>query len=121
MKIISTIMLVSVLTAGMIHMTIFVMAQDTDQLPGAPQMGNSLVVHSATLKWYASNQTVNYRVWRAPTLTGTFREIANSITVLTYKDSTVVGGQTYYYKVDARNPKTNLVSGFSNTVRAAIP
>ena len=104
--------------------SMLVYAQDT-QVPGAPQIGSSVSSpqsgHSATLKWQASNQKVNYRVWRSTTLTGTYTEIKTNIQVLTYLDKTVTASQTYYYKVDCRNPTTNLVSGYSNIVKAVVP
>lgn len=85
------------------------------------QVKVSTTQHEAKLSWKASNQKVNYRVWRSTTQTGKYTEIKSGITVLTYTDTTVVGGDTYYYKVDCRNPQTNATSGYSNIVKAVIP
>jgi hypothetical protein len=88
------------------------------------QLAQTPTAHEAILKWKASNQKCWYRVWRSTTETGTYKEVKDAITVLTWTDTTVVGGDTYYYKVDCRNPNTNLVSAnprFSNIVKAIIP
>jgi fibronectin type 3 domain-containing protein len=77
--------------------------------------------HRARLVWTSSDQVVSYRVHRATKAAGPFTKIASGIKVLTYVDRSVAAGQTYYYKVDARNPVTDLVSPYSATVKAEIP
>jgi hypothetical protein len=79
------------------------------------------VQHSAALKWNASNQVVRYRVHRSAKSGGPYTQIASGIQVTHWTDKSVAVGQTYYYVVDARNPATNLVSGFSNQAKAVIP
>lgn len=77
--------------------------------------------HGAKLTWNASDQKVNYRVWRAIKEAGPYTEIGNDIQSLTWTDTKVTAGTTYYYKVDCRNAQTNLLCGYSNTVKAVIP
>jgi fibronectin type 3 domain-containing protein len=77
--------------------------------------------HEAVLKWNPSDQVVNYRVHRSTSQNGPFPIIASGIKVTHWTDKTVQAGQTYYYVVDCRNPETNLVSTFSNEVKAVIP
>lgn len=60
--------------------------------------------HAANLSWTASTTpNVTYNVYRAAASTGPFTTPVNSapITGLTYVDTTVQAGQTYYYVVTA--------------------
>ncbi len=79
------------------------------------------LVHEAKLTWQQSNQVVLYRVHRGTKSGGPYTQIASGIQILTYTDTKVTAGHTYFYVVDARNPVTNLVSIYSNQVKAVIP
>lgn len=79
--------------------------------------------HSATLNWVASTSTnlAGYNIYRGTTSGGPYT-ILNStpISVLTYSDTTVQGGQTYYYVVKAVG-SDNSLSVASNEALAMIP
>jgi hypothetical protein len=112
MKLLLGFLLSSILLLGQVQVDV--------QTPSAPQFGPQ-TIHKAKLSWTASDQKVNYRVWRSAKEAGPYAAIADSIVVLTYTDLSVISGKTYYYKVDCRNPKTNLISKYSNIVEAVIP
>jgi fibronectin type 3 domain-containing protein len=74
------------------------------------------------LAWNASTSTVSgYNVYRS-TVSGTGYAKINSslVTVLTYTDSTVQSGTTYFYVTTAVDSTGN-ESVFSNEVSAPIP
>jgi hypothetical protein len=79
--------------------------------------------HAATLTWTASTTpSVTYNVYRATTSTGPFTTPLNSsaITGVTYKDTTVAAGQTYYYAV-AAVAAGGAQSANTSPVQAIIP
>ncbi|HXH74804.1 MAG TPA: fibronectin type III domain-containing protein [Bacteriovoracaceae bacterium] len=55
-----------------------------------------------TLSWSAVSGANSYKIWRG-TSTGIHTEIATAITTLTYNDTSVVNGSTYYYVIKAFN------------------
>ncbi len=91
---------------------------------GVPLTGTGVipVVHSATLRWTASTSTVSgYNVYRGTVSGGPYTKINSSlVAALTYTDSTVQSGATYYYVITAVDSGGN-ESAFSNQVSAAIP
>lgn len=75
--------------------------------------------HTVTLNWVASTTPgVTYNVLRSTT-TGTETSLATGITAVTYVDSTVVAGQTYFYEVVAVDASNN-ASVPSNEVQAVV-
>ena len=78
--------------------------------------------HSATLSWTASTSTVvGYNVYRGTVSGGPYSRVNGSlVTALTYTDTTVLGGQTYYYVTTAVD-SSGTESVFSNEVPAVIP
>jgi fibronectin type 3 domain-containing protein len=56
-----------------------------------------------TLTWNASTGSTSYNVKRATSAGGTFTVIASGVTALTYSDTSVANGTTYYYVVSAVN------------------
>lgn len=79
--------------------------------------------HSVTLTWVASTSSgvVGYNVYRAATDGGPYTKINGSIVEpLTYVDTSVSGGQTYYYVVTAVDGSAN-ESAYSMQVSATIP
>ena len=78
--------------------------------------------HSATVSWNGSTSPVTgYFVYRSPSSGGPYTPlIAAPDTSLTYTDSVVIAGQTYYYVVTAVN-SDNVQSSYSNEVAATIP
>jgi Abnormal spindle-like microcephaly-assoc'd, ASPM-SPD-2-Hydin/Immunoglobulin domain/Immunoglobulin I-set domain len=84
--------------------------------------GVTPVAHSATLSWTASSSTVvGYNVYRSTT-SGSFGAPLNGSLVsgVTYADTTVVSGTTYFYVTTAVDGSGN-ESVVSNEVQAVIP
>ncbi|PYX29136.1 MAG: hypothetical protein DMG80_14850 [Acidobacteria bacterium] len=78
--------------------------------------------HSADLTWDPSHDVViGYNVYRGGRTGGPYSQI-NSVldSTISYTDSTVKGGATYYYVVTAVDA-SNMESAFSNEVRVSIP
>jgi hypothetical protein len=79
--------------------------------------------HSVGLSWDASSSAsiAGYNVYRSGSQSGPFSRLNGSlVSGLTYTDSTVVGGDTYFYvttAVDAQGDE----SPHSNTAKAVIP
>ena len=78
--------------------------------------------HSVNLSWNPSTSgAVGYNVYRGNVSGGPYTEINPTLDPsTTYTDSTVVGGQTYYY-VSTAVDASGVESGFSNQVKATIP
>lgn len=90
----------------------------TIALSGSGQTGS----YSVTLTWNASTSTVSgYNVYRSTTSGSGYAKInASLVGGLSYTDSTVQGGTTYYYVTTAVDSSGNQ-SGYSNQATAAIP
>ncbi len=84
--------------------------------------GAAPVQHSASLTWNASTSTVaGYNVYRSTVSGSGYTKINSSlITTLTYTDSTVQSGTTYFYVTTAVD-SSGSESANSNEVIAAIP
>ena len=80
------------------------------------------VSHSATLGWTASASSVSgYNVYRGSVSGGPYTLLNSSlVTPLTYTDSTVQGGQTYYYVVTAVDSSGN-ESSYSSQISGIVP
>jgi hypothetical protein len=78
--------------------------------------------HTVSLNWTASTTpNVNYNVYRSATSGGPYTKL-NSVLVngVSYTDSAVLPGQTYYYVTTAVDSNNN-ESVYSNSATAAIP
>jgi hypothetical protein len=84
--------------------------------------GVAPVQHSVVLSWNASTSTVSgYNVYRSTVSGSSYTKINSSLVAgLTYTDSTVQSGKTYYYVTTAVD-SSNSESAFSNEVSAPIP
>jgi fibronectin type 3 domain-containing protein len=84
--------------------------------------GTGVVQHSVELTWNASTSTVaGYNVYRSTVSGGPYAKINSSlVTALSYIDSTVQMGATYYYVTTAVDAQGN-ESVYSNQVQAVIP
>ncbi len=84
--------------------------------------GVTLVQHSVALNWSASTSTVSgYNVYRTTVSGSSYTKINSSLVAgLTYTDSTVVSGTTYYYVATAMDSGGN-ESAYSNEASAPIP
>lgn len=77
--------------------------------------------HSVSLSWNASTSSVQgYYVYRGGQTGGPYSKVSTLVPQLTYTDSSVVSGSTYYYVVTALGTD-NVESGNSNQVTAVIP
>lgn len=79
--------------------------------------------HSVTLNWVASTSTnvVGYKVYRGTVAGGPYTPLTTTPVVgVTYIDSTVQAGQTYYYAVTAVDSSNN-ASVYSNEATAVVP
>jgi hypothetical protein len=80
------------------------------------------VSHSVTLSWIASTSVVSgYNAYRSSVAGGPFSKLNSTpITTTQYTDSSVLGGQTYYYAVTSLDPN-NVESADSSETSATIP
>jgi hypothetical protein len=80
------------------------------------------VQHTVHLAWDASSsQVIGYRVYRSEISGGSYSSLnGTALNLLTYDDSTVSLGTTYYYVVTAVDASGN-ESVYSNQVTAVIP
>ncbi len=115
---------ISGLTAGTIyHFKIF--AADTSKDWAASLdltcTTTTTTAHSVTLNWQASTSSgvTGYNVYRSTVSGGYYGLLANTGN-LTYKDSAVQSGTTYYYVVTALN-SVGQQSAYSNQVTAVVP
>jgi fibronectin type 3 domain-containing protein len=84
--------------------------------------GTSAPQHSVALSWNASTSTVaGYNVYRGIVASGPYTQINSALDTMTGDtDSTVQGGQTYYYVVTAVD-STGAESSYSNQTQAVVP
>ena len=84
--------------------------------------GVAPVQHSVSLTWNASTSTVaGYNIYRSTVSGSGYTKINSSlVTTLTYTDSTVLSGTTYFYVTTAVD-SAGTESTYSNQVSAAIP
>jgi hypothetical protein len=84
--------------------------------------GTGVAQHSATLAWDASTSTVSgYNIYRGTVSGGPYTKINASLAaILTYTDSTVQSGTTYFYVTTAVDSSGD-ESVFSNGASATIP
>ncbi len=101
--------------------TAAVVQRVVDASMGAPcVVGNS---HSVTLTWNASTSAnvAGYNVYRGTASGGPYTKLNSSLVPsLTYQDTTVQSGQTYYYVTTAVDGSGN-ESTYSNQAQAVIP
>ncbi len=97
---------------------------DAANTPGGVSLsgtGAQTTQHSVTLSWNASTSSVQgYYVYRGTTSGGPYTRLSPLESGLSYIDSTVTSGQTYYYAVTAVGAG-NLESDHSNQASASIP
>lgn len=91
-------------------------------LSGDGVTANQSSKHSVALAWDASSGSiVGYYIYRSSKPSGPYARVNSSSTPsLSYADSSVSNGQTYYYVVTAVN-SSNIESTDSNTASATIP
>jgi len=111
-------------TAVSVPGSITVVSNATGSPATIPLSGTGVapVQHSVSLTWNASISTVSgYNVYRSTVSGGSYTKINSSlVAILSYTDSTVQNGATYYYVTTAVD-STGGESTFSNEVSAPIP
>lgn len=80
--------------------------------------------HKVTLKWQApvprtGENIVGYDIYRSDEENGAFGLIAEKVNALTYIDSDVQSGHTYYYRVTSRDTKGR--ESIPATINATVP
>jgi hypothetical protein len=90
--------------------------------PTTPPTNPQPTAHTVALTWGASSSTVvGYRVYRSDTSGGSYTVLnGTALNALSYTDSSVTDGTTYYYVVTAVDSSGN-ESVYSNQVSAAVP
>lgn len=74
------------------------------KIPTAPtSLTASALDTTATLNWASVSGATRYGIQRATTPGGVYETINNNIIALTFTDTGLVAGNTYYYKVSAMN------------------
>jgi hypothetical protein len=79
--------------------------------------------HSVSLAWDASpsSDVVSYNLYRSTSSAGPFTKVGStSSTVLVFTDTTVQGGQTYFYEVTSVD-SSSLESAVNGPVQVAVP
>lgn len=94
----------------------------TSGAPSSALSASTTGGHQVVLAWQASaSKVVGYNVYRKTVSDSSYVLLnAQPITSLTYTDSTVQSGQTYYYAVTALDGN-GVQSAFSNQGTAVIP
>ena len=84
--------------------------------------GVAPVPHSVNLSWAASSTTgvVGYNVYRGSVSGGPYAQVSSNDAGLTYTDSGVSAGQTYYYVVTTVD-STGTESTYSNQAQVVVP
>jgi len=111
-------------TTGTISGSITIVSNATGSPVMVPLTGTGVapVQHSVALTWNASTSTVSgYNVYRSTVSGSSYTKINPSlVTVLSYTDSAVQSGTTYFYVTTAVDSAGN-ESVYSNQVSAPIP
>jgi HYDIN/CFA65/VesB-like, Ig-like domain len=84
--------------------------------------GTQAAAHSVSLSWSPSaSSVIGYNIYRSGSSAGPYAKLNLSVNAPTsFTDTTVQGGQTYYYEVTSVGTN-NAESGFSDPVSASIP
>jgi len=107
---------------GTVNGTISIVSNATGSPATVTMSGTGILQHSVTLSWTASTSTVTgYNVYRSTTSGSGYVKLNSALVIgLTYTDSNVLSGTTYYYVATAVDSSGN-ESGYSNEATAVIP
>ena len=80
--------------------------------------------HRVTLKWNApapraGEKVVGYNIYRSDKENGHYASIATKVSTLTYIDTAVQSGHTYYYRVTSMDAKGR--ESTAATTKATVP
>jgi hypothetical protein len=105
---------------GLVNGNISIVSNATGSPATVTLTGTGVVQHSVALSWIASVSSVTgYNIYRGTVSGGPYAKIS-SVSGLTYTDSAVQNGTTYYYVTTAVDSQ-GTESVFSNQVIAVIP
>ena len=110
-------------SAGSFSGTLAIQSNATDSTLSVALSGTAVAVsHSVTVTWSdAASSISGYNVYRSPQSgTGYVKLNSSFVASTTYTDSSVSGGQTYYYVVTAVNT-SGVESSYSAQVTAVVP
>lgn len=86
-----------------------------------PTPSPSPTAHTVHLSWSpSSSSVVSYRIYRGQVSGGPYPNTVSSVDALSFDDSTVVDGNTYYYVVTAVD-SAGAESAYSNQTSAQVP
>ena len=110
--------------AGSVSGSLSMVSNASGSPAAVPLSGTGVVPvqHSVALTWTASTSTISgYNVYRGAVSGGPYTKINSSpVAILTYSDSTVLSGSTYYYVTTAVDSSGD-ESVYSNAASAPIP
>lgn len=119
-------------TAGDSYGTLAIVSANSASPENIPISGNGVsstsnppppppTQHTVALSWQASpSSVVGYRVYRSTTAGSGFSPLTSTISALSYSDTAVANGTTYYYVVTAID-SSGSESAYSNETSAVIP
>ena len=109
-------------STGSMPGTISIVSNATGSPATVTLSGTGVVQHTVSLTWVASTSTVSgYNVYRSTTSGSGYVKINTSlVSGLTFTDSSVLSGTTYFYVATAVDSSGN-ESAFSNEASAVIP
>src|SRR5882762_4430108 len=106
---------------GLVNGNISIVSNASGSPAAVSLTGTGIVPHWVALSWNASNSSVTgYNIYRGTVNGGAYAKISSLVSALTYNDSTVQSGTTYYYVTTAVDSQ-GTESVFSNQVVAVIP
>ena len=111
------------LTAGVHSITASYSGDGTYSASSSPVVSQEVDAHSVSLTWTASTSTdvVGYYVLRSATSGGPYVQLNSTPAAgVSYTDTTVLGGQTYYYVCKAVDNNNDL-SDNSNEAQVIVP
>jgi hypothetical protein len=111
--------------AGAVNGSVKILSNATGSVSSVALSGSGVaptVQHSVGLNWGASSSSVaGYNVYRSTVSGSSYAKMNGSVLgVVTYADSSVQSGQTYYYVATAVN-SSGIESVYSNEVSAIVP
>lgn len=109
--------------AGSASANISFSASNSASASEAASGSGATIQHTVALSWSASTSSsiAGYNVYRASSATGAYSRINSALSPsMSYSDSTVQSGQTYYYATTAVDT-AGAESTYSNRIQIAVP
>ena len=84
-------------------------AVSSPEAPGTP-VKLTATENSATIKWSSVKNSKGYYVYRYDVVSGAYKNVGSTTTATEFKDTGLLAGTTYKYKVKAYNKTTSMVA-----------